>query len=451
MSEQFSPASLRRVWDNRTRRGQNLNSMFPEVEQIHFKMREQSKSFRSALRRCVAGTEDEKVLMAQQSAELDILRKQRDECLANALELVSSRILDSVRDNSFGWKITTGPLVKGKQTYTTPTDCPESFFAAKEVETDLRKAFDVRLTNRNVASEQLLLLLRESTKKLVVRSDFKSFYESIPHQRLLGYIKGESQISRLTVKYVERLLSEFRTISGLDAGLPRGLGVSSVLAEIYMQKIDEEYAKLPGLIAYLRYVDDIVLIFSTGVHLPDDTYRQKSIRQIAKNNQLRLNPSKTKYVRVPTGDKCEKISFLGYQFKIADKTVDVDMTLNRMKKYRDRIERSFDVYDRSSRDPRAESALSQRIEFLTSNLRLTNNKRQALVGIYYSNSLLTGSTARIEQLDRYLKLKLKTVSLSQNSSQRMKEYSFTEGFEQRTFKRYSPTRLYDIVKVWKYE
>jgi hypothetical protein len=47
-----------------------------------------------------------------------------------------------------------------------------------------------------------------------------------------------------------------------EKGVPRGVGISSYLSELYMENIDNEIRNLQDVIYYARYVDDIFIIIS---------------------------------------------------------------------------------------------------------------------------------------------------------------------------------------------
>ena len=44
-------------------------------------------------------------------------------------------------------------------------------------------------------------------------------------------------------------------------GVPRGIGISAYLSELFMRNVDNQIQELDDLIYYARYVDDIIAIF----------------------------------------------------------------------------------------------------------------------------------------------------------------------------------------------
>ncbi len=83
--------------------------------------------------------------------------------------------------------------------------------------------------------------------------------------------------------------------------------------------------------------------------------------------------------------------------------------------------------------------------FLTGNTRLVNNKKNVVVGIYFSNSQLT-ETRQLVTLDNYLSSKLK----SEHILIRTKKLSFESGFLEKKYHQFSSEELTQIVKAWKY-
>lgn len=86
-----------------------------------------------------------------------------------------------------------------------------------------------------------------------------------------------------------------------DKGIPQGLSVSNILAQIYLSSLDEEISKRRFL--YLRYVDDI-LILNDG---PISDFRKDNIKKTLTKLKLTLNEEKTSDGNLSAG-----ITFLSY-------------------------------------------------------------------------------------------------------------------------------------------
>lgn len=93
-----------------------------------------------------------------------------------------------------------------------------------------------------------------------VRIDIRDFYPSIDHRLLLASlrkrIKNKSAISLIN--------SGIRTSCKKDAvrecGVPQGLSISNVLANLFLIDCDSVIAKRFGADNYFRYVDDILMV-----------------------------------------------------------------------------------------------------------------------------------------------------------------------------------------------
>lgn len=107
---------------------------------------------------------------------------------------------------------------------------------------------------------QLKSILSDDFPKIIIKTDIKSFYESLNHKLLLEKLKKSNELSLTTRKIISRMLISYKQESSLDKGIPRGIGVSAYLAELYMKRFDSVVSKIENLIYYSRYVDDIILV-----------------------------------------------------------------------------------------------------------------------------------------------------------------------------------------------
>lgn len=146
--------------------------------------------------------------------------------------------------------------------------------------------------------------------------DLKNFYPSIPHELIAAATSKKIRKPELKRLIGDALTTptvpESRGGKGADRstiGVPQGLAISNVLAEIALQSIDSAFQARPG-IWYKRYVDDILILTSAGEALPT------AKELIAKLQALKLNPhdfgpdSKSKVASLT-----EPFSFLGYQIE----------------------------------------------------------------------------------------------------------------------------------------
>lgn len=167
---------------------------------------------------------------------------------------------------------------------------------------------------------QILTFMQKNNKVLnnfiFIKSDIIGFYDNINRETLMNKLR--KNINESTDKHILKLL--FRSITNyivpksyhkrdnhkyLNAsGIPQGLAISNLLADIYMMKFDCILEKESLL--YLRYVDDF-LIFINKKDLPRIlNILNKKLKKLA----LELNPDKT-----IINECSESFEYLGYSIK----------------------------------------------------------------------------------------------------------------------------------------
>jgi RNA-directed DNA polymerase len=143
----------------------------------------------------------------------------------------------------------------------------------------------------------------------VVDADLKSYFDTIPHERLMERIRSKIADGR-----VLRLLESFLHQGVLDGlaewtpeeGTPQGAVISPLLANIYLDPLDHLLAE-QGL-AMVRYADDFVILCRT----PEEAQHALTVvQQWTADNGLTLHPTKTRIVDV----RQDGFDFLGYHFQ----------------------------------------------------------------------------------------------------------------------------------------
>ena len=145
----------------------------------------------------------------------------------------------------------------------------------------------------------------------VVDADLESYFDTIPHERLMHRI--EERISDGRLLAVIRSFLDQDILKGLErwtptAGTPQGAVISPLLANIYLHSLDELMAGRSYRM--VRYADDFVILCKSR---QEAEAALAEIRQWVAGNGLRLSPTKTHL-----GD-CRKagegFDFLGYRFE----------------------------------------------------------------------------------------------------------------------------------------
>lgn len=94
----------------------------------------------------------------------------------------------------------------------------------------------------------------------VVRLDVRHFYESINREAILMKLVEDARLSYTTLDLLQTLFKN--PIIASSTGLPRGLGISAELSELYMKYFDLSIRRVGGVYYYARFVDDIIVFCS---------------------------------------------------------------------------------------------------------------------------------------------------------------------------------------------
>ena len=133
-------------------------------------------------------------------------------------------------------------------------------------------------------------------------------------------------------------------------GIPRGIGVSAYLAELYMRDIDKEISSLKDVTYYARYVDDIIIVFTPTTNQKTPTYIDQVKNIMETDTGLKMNPVKTSELDLVKSNATLELNFLGYQFKFKDlKFVQIKLTNDKMNKYKRRITNAIQEFNSQSR------------------------------------------------------------------------------------------------------
>lgn len=338
---------------------------------------------------------------------------------------------------------------------------------------NIRRCFQPRMKQRNQIIRELQSFLGDGTAYRLYKLDIKAFFESVDNQ----YLKNILQQSNVSTQTQILSLSFLDTVEASYAsGLPRGIGLSSVLSEVYMKAFDTLITELSEVDYYSRFVDDIIIItrgtecksaFTDKVQefLPEGLMLNP-IKQEIQSVQDRTNGTASTSSQ---GDLVAKFTHLGYQVDVYDskvvkkyvkvtfRNIVTDISENKIKTLKTRVSKSFYSF---SKDHDFE-LLVDRLTFLSTNRFFMNKKKNRLIpsGIYYSHSVIDQNSTAITELDRFLHSIIlynsgrvgRSITGMLTPAQRGKllTISFTKGFKLKTFKRYSPNRMKTIARIFK--
>ncbi|MBJ9712981.1 antiviral reverse transcriptase Drt3a [Burkholderia gladioli pv. alliicola] len=338
-------------------------------------------------------------------------------------------------------------MISGKKIYGIGSDLSQ-ILAVRFVQLILKSIYDVKIPSRDILVGQIKSLALDGVPKLIIRADVESFYESVRHQDLLDSIHRSSDLSVEVKRIITRMLKDYQRISASNKGLPRGVGVSAFLAEIYLSEVDGHIKKSSDLFYYARYVDDMVLMYAPSRPELADTYRER-VDKIMNAKGLSLN-HKTKVLNALTNQK-GNFEYLGYEFDLAPGGSGVSLSKKKIDKYKARVKKSFaDYHKKKSFIPKkAADELIVRSLFLTGNMRLFNRKSNAFIGIYFSNKHIT-HTKQLNGLDLFYKNQIKSITDASLRAKLLKN-SFKEGFSKKIFRSLDPKQLSLISMGWRHD
>lgn len=183
------------------------------------------------------------------------------------------------------------------------------------------ESLELKLPQHTVA--QLRTALASGQYTHFIKVDVTNFYPSIDH----GILEVEVQ-QKIAVDEILRLIGaaiESPTVAYPDRdrkketkGVPQGLSISNILAEIYLSSFDQ-WVATHHQVAYFRYVDDI-LILTNGD--PEVLFNQVSAH-LKSAFKLDAHPLNTAGKSV-AGKIADEFNFLGYEFKNSKASVKRD-------------------------------------------------------------------------------------------------------------------------------
>jgi RNA-directed DNA polymerase len=142
----------------------------------------------------------------------------------------------------------------------------------------------------------------------VVDADLKSYFESIPHDRLMAEV-GKHVADGRVLKLIESFLTA-RIMDGLEqwtpmAGAPQGAVLSPLLSNIYLSPLDHLMAQSGWQM--VRYADDFVILCQSKQQAQAAL---EAVKGWTAQAGLTLHPDKTRIADAQS----ESFEFLGYRF-----------------------------------------------------------------------------------------------------------------------------------------
>jgi len=147
----------------------------------------------------------------------------------------------------------------------------------------------------------------------VIRVDLKSYFDTIPHERLLKLVEKytcDGNILKLIKGWLKAKVVDKKEVFQPQQGSPQGSVVSPLLSNLYLHQFDEEWHRRGNHYRWrydakvTRYADDILIQTSKK-----NTQIWKEAKDILTGIGLEVNEEKTQFVHARDG-----FDYLGFHF-----------------------------------------------------------------------------------------------------------------------------------------
>ena len=309
----------------------------------------------------------------------------------------------------------------------------------------LRDHRGTALPSRHQITSQLLTILKSDVRHSVFRTDIKRFYSSISAEQPLLESAVASSLSADELAWCRTLLQS--TPTGMRE-LPQGLSISAELSEYVMRDFDIQMTRLPGVVFYARFVDDIIAVTAGGelrLHADDVA----ALLPLG----LLLNRSKTHCCRWSDARASKhEFTYLGYSFRLRDRVrsgklteVRVSLAEKKVRKIERRIARTISSYAVNRDLP----LLRDRIKFLTGGCTYRSVlKHRASMTSLHRTYPLVNDFGCLQRLDSFLGFRLRSARnqsrsalFSRSTLRNLRKYSFAASFRTGIRHSFSGSRL----------
>lgn len=412
--QSFSAENYLTIFQEENRKGHIAFDTMPEPYRNIVAEIKAKKSAANEITKKKKSNRTEEDVAALEELKSSVKNKQidRDKELKNEL----CKYAQTANNKDFAFLIT-NYTENDKQIFTIDTSQWEYFYAIKNLQRILRGLFNVKQANKHQIMSNVKLLLNTTAPFYLIRTDITSFFESIPQQALLDKINANNLLNNKTKGMIRGILSEYNRQKDThkiktDCGVPRGIGISSYLSEIYMHDIDQHIRNREEVIFYARYVDDILLILAGLPNNQNICQYYKALKELFANYGLEIKKNdpiedKCKLFNFYDSTKKQQFTYLGYKITISKPSnvinADFGMSDKKIDRIKHKIDTAFTHFEKVSKRniKKAKRDLSDSLDLISGNYRLTKSKERVKAGLFFGNDLLTDLTD-LESLTAYL-------------------------------------------------
>lgn len=338
----------------------------------------------------------------------------------------------------------------------------------RKLNDNIKRIYKDEQANRKFIIHQVKTLLKETAPFWIIKTDIKSFYESIDRNRIFRKLKNDAMLSYYSIFLLKKIFENTNIIS--YPGLPRGLSISSSLSEIYMRNFDKAIQRYDDVYYYARFVDDII-IFLNNRKSAEELFQNLNSIMLNEKLDLEINNDKTElieginfkilrkgYNRRPINNNIE---YLGYKFyldinenKREDK-LRISVADKKVKKIKTRIVKSYVDYVSNNNF----ELLKKRIVFLTGNYGISKSNDGSILkaGVYFNYTHINDLDV-LKQLNVFHKKIIYSkkgslgskldIKLSNTQRSILNKHCFIAGFRNKTFNSFTFVEMGQIIKCW---
>lgn len=470
LDQSFSAHNLDVIFDLENRKGNiDINWMPEGYRTAVAEMKDLRKQISELKRKGRRKTEDDVKRIDDLEKAYKEEKEKKEESRQDFLKNCEAKI------NSKDFKLTMTKFLDeeaDKEVFKLNTDEPTVFFAMKQLQYNIHRTFKVKQANRHAILSNVKSLLRTMMPLYIIRTDISSFYESIPQTTLLEKVEGNTLLShkskaliRVILKLYNDCKDETKVAKGV--GVPRGVGISPLLSEIYVRDIDSHIKSFIGTQFYARYVDDIFIILTT---LPKGQKNAKdyfaSLQNMFSSYGLTLKDEtdpkkKCKLLDVIHKENAfDSFDYLGYSLTITrnkNRTMATfGLSENKKKNFEKKVDHIVAHFENKSKLNIKEACddLFDLLNYITGNTKLFKSKANVKVGLYYNNDLLDKKDD-LDALQKYLRDK--NIEPSHNATgwticktkivKKIQEIDLRERWEQKKMFHFSLARIQEM-EAW---